>query len=115
MVRILGLSRKWYLLAGLGVLLVVPVVLSNEPFLMHIYIMLCLYGVLGQAWNIIGGYAGQVSLGHTVFFGVGAYTSTILLLKVGLSPWIGMVAGMGCLPYHQRLLATFRLLLCGFS
>jgi branched-chain amino acid transport system permease protein len=95
MVRILGLSRKWYLLAGLGVLLVVPVVLSNEPFLMHIYIMLCLYGVLGQAWNIIGGYAGQVSLGHTVFFGVGAYTSTILLLKVGLSPWIGMVAGMG--------------------
>ena len=41
-------------------LLVVPVVLSNEPFLMHIYIMLCLYDVLGQAWNIIGGYAGQV-------------------------------------------------------
>jgi branched-chain amino acid transport system permease protein len=48
---------------------------------------------LGVAWNILGGYAGQVSLGHAVFFGCGAYTSTWLLLQHGISPWIGMLAG----------------------
>jgi branched-chain amino acid transport system permease protein len=48
---------------------------------------------MAQAWNIIGGLANQTSLGHAAFFGIGAYTSTILLLKFGLSPWIGMLAG----------------------
>jgi branched-chain amino acid transport system permease protein len=50
---------------------------------------------LGVAWNILGGYAGQVSLGHAAFFGCGAYTSTLLLTRFGLSPWLGMLAGAG--------------------
>jgi branched-chain amino acid transport system permease protein len=48
---------------------------------------------LGVSWNIVGGYAGQVSLGHAAFFGLGAYTSTLLLVKFGVNPWCGMFAG----------------------
>jgi len=57
-------------------------------------ILIFMYALLGEAWNILGGYAGQVSLGHAVFFGLGAYTSTTLLMKLGLTPWLGMVAGI---------------------
>src|SRR5207245_2056501 len=44
-------------------------------------------------WNILGGYAGQFSFGHAAYFGIGAYTSTLLFLRLGVSPWLGMLAG----------------------
>lgn len=78
---------------GAAIALGLPLVLK-APFSLHVLIMFCVYGVLGEAWNILGGYAGQISLGHTVFFGIGAYTSTVLLLTRGVSPWIGMVVGI---------------------
>jgi len=52
-----------------------------------------LWAGLALAWNIAGGYAGLISFGHAAFFGIGAYTSTILLLSYGVPPWIGMLAG----------------------
>ncbi len=52
-----------------------------------------LFGYLGSAWNILGGYAGQFSFGHAAYFGIGAYTSTLLFLRLGVTPWLGMVAG----------------------
>jgi branched-chain amino acid transport system permease protein len=51
------------------------------------------YGFLGQAWNVIGGYAGQLSAGHAAFLGVGAYTAAFLSVELGVTPWIGMFAG----------------------
>jgi branched-chain amino acid transport system permease protein len=56
-------------------------------------ITIFLYGAMASAWNILAGYCGQISLGHAVFFGIGAYTSTLLGREFGLSPWLGMVAG----------------------
>ena len=52
-----------------------------------------LFAFIGVAWNLIGGYAKQLSLGHAAYFGLGAYTSTILQIDFGISPWIGMLAG----------------------
>jgi branched-chain amino acid transport system permease protein len=52
-----------------------------------------LFAYLGSAWNILGGYAGQFSFGHAAYFGLGAYTSTLLFLRLGVSPWLGMLAG----------------------
>lgn len=52
-----------------------------------------LWAGLALAWNVAGGYAGLISFGHAAFFGIGAYTSTILLLSYGVPPWIGMFAG----------------------
>jgi branched-chain amino acid transport system permease protein len=85
---------KWLvLLAVAAALLALPLVVQ-QPFVQRMMILILLWSVLGLAWNIIGGYAGQVSLGHAIFFGLGAYTSTLLLTKYGVSPWIGMFAGV---------------------
>jgi branched-chain amino acid transport system permease protein len=67
--------------------------LENDYYFFAAYVVLQ-FVVLATAWNILGGYAGQHSLGNAVYLGAGAYTSTLLLLKLGLSPWIGMwIAG----------------------
>src|SRR5262245_35929036 len=65
-------------------------------YFLEILISVMLFAYLGSAWNILGGYAGQFSFGHAAFFGIGAYTSTLLFLRAGVSPWLGMLAG-GCL------------------
>lgn len=66
----------------------------TDPFTLRILIVIAMYATLGTAWNILGGYAGQVSIGHSIFFGLGAYTSTLLFLRLGLNPWLGLLAGM---------------------
>ncbi|TMB33122.1 MAG: branched-chain amino acid ABC transporter permease [Deltaproteobacteria bacterium] len=63
------------------------------PYPQHLAILVMLYALLGSAWNLLGGFAGQVSLGQAIFFGAGAYTSTLLAQHAGLSPWVGMIAG----------------------
>jgi branched-chain amino acid transport system permease protein len=55
--------------------------------------MLFLYAYLTTSWNLVGGFAGVLPLGHAVFVGIGAYTSTVLSLQYGISPWIGMLVG----------------------
>ena len=72
--------------------LALPLVVKQQTALNTATVML-MTAQLGVAWNILGGYAGQVSLGHAAFFGCGAYVSTFLLLHLGISPWIGMAAG----------------------
>ena len=64
-------------------------------YMMSIGVSVLLMAALGQSWNIMSGYAGQFSFGHAAFFGVGAYTSSILYVDYGVSPWIGMLLGMG--------------------
>ena len=80
-------------LAGLAlaVLLVAPPFLP--PYFLEVLISVMLFGYLGAAWNILGGYAGQFSFGHAAYFGIGAYTSTLLFLRVGVTPWLGMLVG----------------------
>jgi len=77
--------------AALG-LVVLPQIVS-DPFAVDIFIRVLLFAFIGVAWNLLGGYAKQLSLGHAAFFGLGAYTSTILLVRYDVSPWIGIVAG----------------------
>jgi branched-chain amino acid transport system permease protein len=85
---------KGYLsLLSLVALILFPLVVQN-PFVLHLLIMILFYAALGGAWNIIGGFAGQLSLGHAAFFGVGAYSCILLNLYTGLNPWVGMVVGM---------------------
>jgi branched-chain amino acid transport system permease protein len=57
----------------------------------HLVTIILFFGYLGLAWNILGGYAGQFSFGHTAFFGIGAFTSSLLQIHAGVNPWIGMV------------------------
>ncbi|HLE43023.1 MAG TPA: branched-chain amino acid ABC transporter permease [Methylomirabilota bacterium] len=88
-----GLART---IAGTGLLLALvlyPVVFT-APYPRDVMIRVFLYALLAQAWNLLGGYCGQISLGNAIFFGVGAYTSSVLVARWDLSPWVGMLAGM---------------------
>ncbi|KLN52699.1 branched-chain amino acid ABC transporter ATP-binding protein/permease [Variovorax paradoxus] len=78
--------------AALLTLLVAPL-LINSPFVFHLAVQVCIFGALATAWNIVGGYAGQLSLGHAVFYAIGSYVATMLVIHFGLSPWIGMFGG----------------------
>ena len=65
----------------------------GESFWQNAMILILMYTAMGQAWNVLGGYAGQLSFGHAAFFGIGAYTSTFLLLQFEVNPWAGMLLG----------------------
>jgi branched-chain amino acid transport system permease protein len=85
--------RGYLALLVLVALILFPMIVHN-PFVLHLLIMILFYAALGGAWNIIGGFAGQLSLGHAAFFGVGAYSCVLLNLYTGLNPWAGMAVGM---------------------
>lgn len=68
-----------------------PLFLS--AYVVHLMVLVLFFAFLGVAWNVLGGYAGQFSFGHAAFFGIGAYTSTLLLVRLGVSPWAGFLAG----------------------
>lgn len=76
----------------LVVALLVPIFVTDTSHL-NLAILVLMAAQLGVAWNLLGGYAGQVSLGHAAFYGLGAYTSTMLLLHFGVNPWLGMLLG----------------------
>lgn len=90
--------------------LAIPLLIGNPYFLQYLINML-LFAYLATAWNIIGGYAGQMAQGNGVYFGIGAYVSTILFVYEDVSPWIGMIVG-GAIAVLLALclgLITFRL------
>lgn len=70
-------------------------VIVQDRFLHNVMFLTFLWAGLGQAWNIVGGFVGRTSLGHAAYFAIGAYTSTLLFLHLGLSPWAGLLAGAG--------------------
>ncbi len=82
---------KWLALAAIVLLLALPLKLPS--YFVTIFTLIFFYAYLGQAWNVVGGYAGQLSAGHAAFVGIGGYTATILSLQFGITPWIGMLAG----------------------
>lgn len=85
------------MIVGVTILLMLIVfpLIVRESFNIHVMILVFMFGMLGVAWNIIGGYAGMFSFGQAAFFGIGAYTSSYLSIAYGVNPWIGLVAG-GC-------------------
>ncbi len=102
------LTGKQLALGGivLALLIVLPLVVESpfgqhlmilnvifSPFGQHVMIITFMFAMCGVAWNVIGGYAGMFSFGQVAFFGIGAYTSSFLLLTFNISPWIGLVAG----------------------
>ncbi|HSR10067.1 MAG TPA: branched-chain amino acid ABC transporter permease [Thermodesulfobacteriota bacterium] len=90
----MSINRKPLIVLGLAAIAFFALLpLFIQTYFMHLLIMIFSFTYLSCAWNIIGGFAGQLSLGHALFFGIGAYTSTLLFLNFGISPWLGMVAG----------------------
>ncbi|MBP0494860.1 branched-chain amino acid ABC transporter permease [Pararoseomonas indoligenes] len=105
----------WPGLALLALIALLPFVASNTAlnFLLSVLIV----ALAAQGWNILGGYAGQLSFGHAAFFGTGAYATAILQLRFGVNAWIGLAAGIalgalvgwaiGALSFRARLRGSY--------
>ncbi|HWQ77776.1 MAG TPA: branched-chain amino acid ABC transporter permease [Anaerovoracaceae bacterium] len=81
---------------SLGILVLLAIFLPifvKQTYVIQMLIMVLLYTYWASSWNIIGGLAGQFSLGHGAYIGIGAYVSTVLWIQSGVSPWIGMMIG----------------------
>jgi len=65
----------------------------KDVYVQNIMVLTLMYAALSQGWNILGGYCGQISLGHALYFGLGAYTTALLFTKLGVLPWFGMIGG----------------------
>jgi len=75
-------------------LIVLALLVQRMPTMyQHVMISFCVGIILGQSWNLSGGYGGLFSFGHAAFFGTGAYISSLLFVKIGINPWIGMLVG----------------------
>lgn len=89
-----NVSRRALVL--LGVLLVgmfgVPLVASD--YLLTVLILILYFAYIGQAWNIMMGFAGQLSLGHALYVGLGAYTAAALYVHFGIGPWLGLLVAV---------------------
>src|SRR5204862_1548771 len=93
-------------LAGLVIALAV-----QDRYYHRVVTLVFLWAAMGLAWNIISGYAGQISFGHQAFFGIGAYVTVLLVVKTGLTPWIGIGLAVAVAVLAAVLigLPTFRL------
>ena len=86
-------GRGGLALIGVGVVLLAAPLVAND-YLLTILILILYFAYTGQAWNIMSGFAGQLSLGHALFVGLGAYVAAALYVHFGVAPWIGLVAAV---------------------
>jgi len=98
------IRRHVLLGAAMALLLALP--LWVDKYTLGIFVMIFFFAYLGQSWNVLTGYTGHISLGHALYVGIGAYTSTFLAQTWGVSPWLGMWAG--------AILATVMALAIGY-
>ena len=90
-----GRRRRMQLVVALVIFVLAalsPLVVQNA-YLRNVIVLTLMYAALSQAWNILGGYCGQISLGHALYFGVGAYATSKLYVGFNLLPWFGMLGG----------------------
>jgi branched-chain amino acid transport system permease protein len=84
---------KWGKIIGLFLLLFALPSLITDRYFQHIMVLSCIFVILASSWNLLAGYAGLLNLGHAAFFGIGAYSSALLTIHTGISPWLGLFAG----------------------
>jgi branched-chain amino acid transport system permease protein len=104
-------ARGWVAIAAVVALGLVLSLALTERYHHRILTLVFLWAAMGLAWNIISGYAGQISFGHQAFFGIGAYVTVLLAAQLKLTPWLGMVAGAGAAVLAALVIGTptFRL------
>lgn len=84
------MDAKKKILILITLMVLVPLIVKSDYY-RHIFILTFIWVIIGSAWNLIAGYTGQVSFGHAIFFGTGAYTAGLCVTKLGISAWWGML------------------------
>src|ERR671938_1644826 len=77
----------------IALLALVPLVTASNVVLNFLVVAL-LIALVGQGWNVLGGYGGQYSFGHAAFFGTGAYVTAVLQTRYGVNAWLGFAVGI---------------------
>lgn len=90
--EVLVLPSRTLVMAWVIALLALPA-LYADPYVLRILTMTCIFAVFAASWDLLAGYTGQVNFGHALFFGAGAYTSGLLSLRLGITPWATIWAG----------------------
>lgn len=90
-----GVPQRALLWLGGLLILLLAAPLALNSYLLSVLILVLYSAYTGQAWNVMMGFAGQLSLGHALYIGVGAYTAAALFMHFGLDPWLGSLAAMG--------------------
>jgi branched-chain amino acid transport system permease protein len=90
--EVLVLPSRTLVLVWVVALLALPVFYA-DAYVLRVLTMTCLFVILAASWDLLAGYTGQVNFGHALFFGVGAYTSALMSLKLGITPWVTIWAG----------------------
>ena len=90
--EVLVLPSRSLALAWAVFVLLLPLA-YNDPYVLRIVAMTCIFAIFAASWDLLAGYAGQINFGHALFFGAGAYTSAIASIKLGLPPWFGVCLG----------------------
>lgn len=86
------LLKLFFLTLGIFLLLILPFLIQDRYF-QHLLVLSGIFIILTTSWNLLAGYSGLLNLGHAAFYGVGGYSSALLSLKLGISPWIGIPIG----------------------
>jgi branched-chain amino acid transport system permease protein len=89
-----GVSRRALIALTALLILAVVVPLFAGDYLLTVFILILYFAFAGQAWNIMTGFAGYLSLGHALYVGLGAYTAAGLFVHFGIAPWLGLVAAV---------------------
>jgi len=105
------MKPKYTTIAVIALLALFPLLIASDYY-RHIVIIALMWVVIGSSWNLLAGYTGQVSFGHAIFFGVGAYAAGLCTTKLGISAWWGLLLGgpaamifgflMGCICFRLR-------------
>ena len=85
--------KRLYIFLGLAFIALLVLPLFLDKYALGIFVMIFFWAYVGQSWNVLTGYTGHISLGHALYLGIGAYTTTYLAQTFGISPWFGMLAG----------------------
>jgi len=83
-------KRTFVICVAAAVLLALVPLFVQNPYWLHIFILFFIAVALGESWNVLGGYAGQYSVGHSAWYGLGAYGAFILLQQKGIAPWFSV-------------------------
>ncbi len=97
-------SRVIFVLIGAG-LVILPLFIK-DPYILRILTLACIFAIFAASWDFLAGYVGQISFGHALFFGIGAYSTAIISLRLGWPHWLTIILG--------ALVAVLAGLLVGF-
>src|SRR5262249_56101900 len=89
-----GIDRRSQAVLALALAALVAAPLVADRYLLSVLTLIFYFAYVGQAWNLMMGLAGQLSLGHALYVGLGAYASALLWFYFGIGPWLGVFAAI---------------------